>query len=353
MNDINSSFNNTVIFKISHSVFSIILNRPSSINSLTTEMLRKIKEFLILSHENDECSAILLYGTGTKGFCAGGDVKFLAESARDKKYNEALNFLKLEYETDLLIHRYSKPVIAIADGITMGGGLGLSAGADIMIATERSAMAMPETRIGFFPDVGATGWMFAKCLEGYPEFLGLTGYTLKGHECVRAGLATHYIRNENITNILSVLENADLRKMSPGKSALKKILSLIAPFLVRDIPQNGDYDDRIRINFHNKHDLSSLMYDIAECRSLNAFCNETFIRMSQCSPTAMALTLMLLKANKGRPMEDVFANDLAAAQYMLRHHDFYEGVRARIITKDNYPAWEPDSIAKVDINFKL
>ena len=126
----------------------------------------------------EQIKFVILRGSGEKGFCAGGDIKVLTEAIQDKAVDRALRLLEEEYALDLRIHGFPKTVIPLTDGITMGGGLGISAGADIIICTERTRMAMPETRIGFFPDVGATGWMFTKCPEGYPEFLGLTAIFL-------------------------------------------------------------------------------------------------------------------------------------------------------------------------------
>ena len=136
----------------------------------------------------------------------------MTQSVRESPIEKALEFLVDEYALDLIIHRFPKPVVVIADGITMGGGLGLSAGADIVLATERTSTAMPETRIGFFPDVGATGWMFDKCPPGYPEYLGLTGYEMIGAEAVRVGLATHLMPSERLPELIDHLEKygADL-----------------------------------------------------------------------------------------------------------------------------------------------
>jgi enoyl-CoA hydratase len=164
----------------------ITLNRPGVINALTTEMIRLIRQALEEALVEDRFRFILIQGAGSRGFSAGGDVKRLEKAVRENDFGRAEQFFEEEYALDLLIHRYPKPIIVIADGITMGRGLGLSSGADIVVATEYSAMAMPETGIGFFPDVGATGWMFHKCPKGYPEYLGLTGTEMKG-----AGMCPH------------------------------------------------------------------------------------------------------------------------------------------------------------------
>ena len=149
---------------------AIILNRPDAINSLTEKMIDRIDALMDQAAADEHCRFVLFYATGSKGFCAGGDIKELARLARLKQYDKVDSFFQKEYDLDLKIHLFPKPVIVIADGITMGGGLGIAAGADMRIATDRTRMAMPETRIGFFPDVGSTGWMFVRCPKGYPEY---------------------------------------------------------------------------------------------------------------------------------------------------------------------------------------
>jgi hypothetical protein len=156
-------------------MMSIRLNRPRALNSLNTEMVRLTGQALHAAEGDDSAGFVVLRGTGDKGFCAGGDIKALAMAAKSRRLREAYEFFDAEYALDLRIHRFPKAVVVLADGITMGGGLGLSAGADAVVGTERTRMAMPESRIGLFPDVGATGWLFKKCPEGYPEFLPLTG----------------------------------------------------------------------------------------------------------------------------------------------------------------------------------
>jgi enoyl-CoA hydratase len=158
----------------------LVLNRPQALNSLTLEIIRALRRALQEALTDPEVVCLALRGAGDKGFCAGGDVKALTRQVGDRDFDRAEAFFREEYAVDLLIHHYPKPVVVLADGVTMGGGLGLAAGADLVFATERTRMAMPETRIGFFPDVGATGWLSAKCPPGYPEYLGLTGAEVQG-----------------------------------------------------------------------------------------------------------------------------------------------------------------------------
>ena len=144
-------------------------------------------------------------------------------------------FFREEYALDLMIHQCPKPVVVLAHGITMGGGLGLAAGADLVVATEATRMAMPETRIGFFPDVGGTGWLFTKCPPGYPEYLALTGYELVGAECVRLGLATHLVDSARLPELRQALKDCagELPADKPG--AVEQLEQVLAPFTRQDI----------------------------------------------------------------------------------------------------------------------
>src|SRR4030042_5666071 len=174
-------------------LLALVLNRPQVLNTLNLEMIRLLRRALNEALADDRVRLVLFGGAGEKGFCAGGDLKELARAVQEGDPARDHRFFREEYALDLLVHRCPKAVVVLAHGVTMGGGLGLAASADLVVATERTRMAMPETRIGFFPDVGATGWVFLKCPPGYPAYLALTGYELAGPECVRLGLATHLV----------------------------------------------------------------------------------------------------------------------------------------------------------------
>lgn len=347
MNSQNKS--KTVLFKIKKSMASIILNRPDVINSLNTEMIDNITDLLIQALENEKCSFILFYGSGNKGFCAGGDVKDLARKADKKLFDEVNLFFKKEYALDLMIHNSTKPVIVIADGITMGGGLGIAAGADIVLATERTRLAMPEARIGFFPDVGATGWLFSRCPKGYPEYLSLTGYEMRSKECVRIGLATHFMMSGDSQKVISALENYEPNGEICRKELSLKIRKIISPYINYDIPENKDMDEWVAEYFAGKTDLSAIINFLKECVNHKKLCNDVFDGIAARSPTALVLTLKLLRHNERRPIADVFASELKAAEFMTRQPDYLEGVRARLIEKDDTPRWQPDKIDKVNL----
>jgi enoyl-CoA hydratase/carnithine racemase len=313
-------------------------------------MIFQITSALQKAFVDKKCKFILFYGTGGKGFCSGGDVKELIQEVIRKDYNAVNSFFENEYVLDLTIHNSPKPVIVIADGITMGGGLGICAGADIVIATERTRMAMPEARIGFFPDVGATGWLFRKCPQGYPEYLSLTGYEMQGMECVRVGLATQFINSRQIPELIKKIAEFQPNDTSDKKLLLAEVINRLLPYFDRRIAANKDMDDWVAKYFSGKENLTALLNSLASCAGEKKLCANVFSNIAERSPTALVLTLKLLRHNEKHPLHEVFNTELRAARYMTQHHDYREGVRARILDKDNVPRWNPDQIEKVDLS---
>lgn len=345
--------NSPVFIERGNRMMSLILNRPQNLNSLTTEMIRIIGEALDQAEREEHIGFVLLRGAGEKGFCAGGDLKMLARAAGSGQLEEAWEFFDAEYALDLRIFRFPKPVIVLADGITMGGGLGLAAGADAVIGTERTRMAMPESRIGLFPDVGATGWLFKKCPQGYPEFLALTGYELIGAECVRLGLAAHLCSSPRLPEVLKILEDYSQPLPSHRKEAAENIIRGVSSFFSAPNSRDPEMDEWVRTYFHARDSIPGIMEALLRCRSQRKLCSIFFTGLKERSPTSLALTLHLLRHNKGRPMEEVYAVDSRAARFMAAHHDFVEGIRARILDKDDSPQWRPHRVEDVDLSSVL
>lgn len=338
-----------VIFNRSRSMASIVLNRPEALNSLNTAMIPILADCLREALADEKCKFVLFYGNGGKGFCAGGDIKEITQKVKEGACDQARLFFAEEYIFDLMIHDFPKPVIVIADGVTMGGGLGIAAGADIVIATGRTRMAMPEARIGFFPDVGATGWLFSRCPQGYPEYLGLTGYDMKGKECVRLGLATHFTDTASIPALIKSLEEYQPVEKLNKDSLLAGIENHLAHFFDFNLPQNPDMNIWVSEYFSGKSDLDEILASLSHCTLQTELCDKVFDSIKERSPTSLVLTLKLLRHNEGRPLAEVFAAELKAVEFIIRHPDYMEGVRARLLDKDNMPHWRPDKISMVDL----
>ena len=328
-------------------MMTIVLNRPRVLNSLNVEMIRALDEALDEVEREERLQFVLLSGAGEKGFCAGGDIRAIAEAVRRNLTARALEILAAEYALCLRLHRFPKPLIILADGIAMGAGLGLAAAADIAVATERTRMAMPETRIGFFVDVGATGWMFARCPKGYPEYLALSGYEATGAEAVRIGFSTHLARSPRLPEVKRILESWSFELPRARALAARQLATALDHLFDKATPPKNDTDNWVAEYFSGKTSMVSLMEDLRQCSIFSDLCDGVFHRLSERSPTSVTLTLELLRHNEGRPLEEVFQADLNAARFIFAHPDFVEGVRARLIDKDDKPRWRPPTIEEV------
>jgi enoyl-CoA hydratase/carnithine racemase len=337
----------SVLVRRSPGLMAIVLNRPRVLNTLNREMIRRLRRACDSALATEGVRLVLISGAGEKGFCAGGDLKELTQAVREHMVHLADQFFREEYALDLLIHDFPKPVVVLAHGISMGGGLGLAAGADIVVATETTRMAMPETRIGFFPDVGATGWLFTKCPLGYPEYLTLTGSELAGPECVRVGLATYLVAQERLPELRQGLENCSEELPVDRRGAAAVLHQVIAPFALQDITPNPEMDVWVKEHFAGKRSLKEIVAAFNQCSPKLALCEDTRQRLAERSPTALAVTLQLLRANAGRPLPEVFQREAIAAHFLITHPDYLEGIRARIIDKDDKPRWQPATIAEL------
>jgi enoyl-CoA hydratase/carnithine racemase len=343
MDIVNDSKTPVVLIRRAKAVLNLILNRPEAINSLTSEMLRIIAAEIDKAASDNTIKLVIFSGSGAKGFCAGGDIKIMARAVMENDIEPAMRFLKVENKLDLAIHRFNKPIVVFAHGITMGGGLGLSTGADIVAANETTRMAMPETRIGFFPDVGSTGWLFQKCGRGYPEFLGLTGHELQGPECARIGLADCLIPSMRFDKALDAVIEHSHELPSDRKAAAVVLTEILGPFIQPDIPARKDMDRWVETYFADKTSVLDLLKDLKACSTQNDLCEGVFARLSERSPLAVVTTLQCLRRDEHKELAEVYESDLSVARFLMTQHDFREGVRARLIDKDDRPHWDPES----------
>jgi len=309
----------------------IQLNRPGALNALTHAMATAIDGQLAAWADMPAISRVIISGAGDKAFCAGGDVRALYDSGQAKD-GAGLQFWHDEYLLNARIKHYPKPYIALMDGITMGGGVGLSLHGSHRVVTERTVFAMPETGIGLFPDVGGT--YFLPRLPGRTGlYLGLTGARLKAADCLYAGIASHYVPAARIEALIAAL--------SAG-GAPDEVLPLFAA-------DPGPAPLAARQDFITRHFSAGRVEEILS--TLNAdpdpLAAETAKQLAQKSPTSLKVTF--------RQLTEGAALDFDAAmrlEYRLTHgfyggHDFYEGVRAIIIDKDNAPRWNPERLDQV------
>ncbi len=324
----------TVIARKTGQIGRITLNRPKALNALNQEMVEAMTAALLEWRSDDGVKAVVVDGEGEKGFCAGGDIRMLAESGKAGD-GRAWRFWRDEYQLNTLIFEYPKPYVALIDGITMGGGVGISVHGDFRVAGDRTLFAMPETGIGFHPDVG--GAFFLPRLAGeLGAWMGLTGARLKTADCIAAGVATHYAPSDKQADLIAALESAELdddgevleslldaHSGDPGRSDLALHRGLIdAAFAGEDLDA-----------FFARLDAAG-----------DAWSKKQASILSTKSPTSMAVTLSALRRGAALNFREVMTQDLrVSTRFLADGSDFYEGVRAVILDKDNAPNWAKEA----------
>lgn len=323
----------------------LLLDHPDALNSLDLAMVEELEGHLKRLGMEPECGFLVLDSPPGRAFCAGGDVKMIHDALEKGDLASVDSFFATEYKADLAIHGFPTPVAAIADGICMGGGLGLCAGADVVIATENTVMAMPEARIGFFPDVLATRWLSDRCPPGFGEYLALTAASAAGPACVSCGLATHYVPSEKLPRLREVL--AELPS-ALFRSDFLPLFTRAAEGLWEAVPpMNKAMLSWLHGCFFEKASVEEIRQALEKDAISPLQSREALARMEALCPTSLALTHALLKKNRTRPFPQVAASDRAAAAFMTRRNDYVNGVRARLLTKGREPAWDPARLSGV------
>lgn len=329
-----SSQDSDVIIKVVKDKGILLLNRPEVLNALNLSMVKKI--YSVLKGWEDNKLLVIVQGAGEKSFCAGGDVRAIAEAGCKGNKQLGVEFFRTKYRLNGLIGSYKIPYIAFIDGIVMGGGVGLSVHGPYRIATERTIFAMPETQIGLFPDVG--GSHFLPRLTGRVGwYLALTGRRLKGSDVVRVGVATHYCESKHLheleTELLQCSKTQDLER-------------IIEKFDNKDIPEFTLQPILDKINYcfapqTMEEIISRLEKDDSE------WAKDTIQLLNQMSPTSLKITLKELELGKSLSLQECLQMEYKLATNCLENKDFYEGVRALLIDKDKNPKWNPSSLSEV------
>jgi enoyl-CoA hydratase len=317
----------------------ITLNRPKALNALSLGMIEVIEAALAGWAKDDRIGAVMIQGAGDKAFCAGGDVRAIAstdgspETARLKRL-----FFASEYRLNHHIHTYPKPFLALIDGITMGGGCGLSLHGSHVIATERSALAMPETVLGLFPDVGAT-WFLNRLKGEMGIYLGLSGVRLKANDLVALGLAGHFIPSSSGPALIADLAAAPVLDRATIDAALASHAGDAGAPVVA--PRQSDVDRLFAAD-----SVEAIGARLAEADF--DWAQEALHTLRRASPTSLKITLKQLRDGRSLDLAQMFRIEYRLAVRCTTGHDFPEGVRAILIDKDNAPRWRPDRLEALD-----
>jgi enoyl-CoA hydratase len=306
----------------------ISLNRPKALHALTLDMCHAMSAALGQWAEDDAVEAVLLDHAEGRGFCAGGDINLLRDSALNDGGISGRKFFHDEYQLNHLMFAYSKPIVAFMVGVTMCGGVGISQPARFRVATEHTRFAMPETGIGLFPDVGG-GWYLSRLAGRLGQFLALTGARLDGAECLWAGLATHYLPSEKLAEAKArIAEHPD------------RIAGILSELSVTPPPARIEENvDRIAHHFRSdrlEEILASLEADDGEWAM-----KELATLHSKSPQTCKVALRQLAEAEKLDDFADEMRMEYRIASRVLLRPDFAEGVRAVIVDKTGDPKWNP------------
>lgn len=327
-----------VLTEIRGSLGHVILNRPAALNALSLEMIRQICGTLRQWEKDPAIRTVLFTGAGERAFCAGGDVKMFHRTGmeyRRGRISHAVSavYFAEEYSLDRQIFHYKKPTVSFMDGIVMGGGYGIGGNCAHRIVTEKTVFAMPETGIGFFPDVGSI-YHLLRAPGNLGKYLALTGAQVNATDTLAAGLAEYYALSTSKDELIAALAaGGDVKEIitrfqsgKPEEGIFHKHAERIARWF--------SYGELKKI-------LSSMAEDTAP------FALETLALIESRSPTSVMVTAEHLRRSKGKSFDDVIANDFILTQRFLEREDFYEGIRAAVIDKDRKPRWNPSGLEDV------
>ncbi len=321
----------TVLFAIEGRTAVITLNRPKALNALTHPMVLRIAEALAAWERDPAVHQVLVRGAGERGLCAGGDIRAIHDDAKAGTTASA-DFWRDEYRLNARIARYPKPYVALMDGIVMGGGVGVSAHGGVRIVTERSRVAMPETGIGFVPDVGGT-WLLGRAPGRLGTHLALTGAAVGAADALLCGLADHFVPAARLPELTAALAVAPVPEVLPRYAAT---------------PPPGELADRRPWIDHCY--AADTVEEIVE-RLLadgDPAAKEAAEAILAKSPTALKVTLAALRrAAALGSLEDVLVQEFRVSCNALASPDLVEGIRAQVVDKDRRPRWSPSALADV------
>jgi enoyl-CoA hydratase len=313
----------------------ISLNRPSALHALTLDMVHAMTEVLLKWRKSRKVKCVIIDHAEGRGFCAGGDIAFLRDSALNDGGKRGRNFFHDEYQLNHLLFTYPKPIVAFMDGITMGGGVGISQPARFRVATENTRLAMPETGIGLFPDVGG-GWYLSRLEGRVGPFLALTGARLDGAECTALDLATHYLPSE-------ALEEAKERIGSEDADRIDGILGTLSV----TPPTARIVDNLFLINRHFASDRFEDILASIEADEGDWAMKEMATLRTKSPQTCKVALRQLSESSKLTDFADNMAMEYRIGSRVLMRPDFAEGVRAVIVDKDHAPQWNPATAEEV------
>ncbi|PVY70065.1 enoyl-CoA hydratase/isomerase-like protein [Tamilnaduibacter salinus] len=324
------------------------LNAPRSLNSLSLEMIRRLRSQLQHWASDPGIRAVWLEASGDKAFCAGGDIVALYRSMTEARSAiEGERFFTEEYQLDYEIHTFPKPIVCWGNGIVMGGGIGLMVGASHRVVTEHSTLAMPEVSIGLYPDVGA-GWFLNRMPGDVGLFLGLTGARINGPDALFAGIADRFIRHDLKPGVIDALVGAEWQRQ-PAHHVVGSTLRQFECRSTEAMPESAVRTHFDEINRAvDTETVEQAAHQLAELGSRDDWLGRSARGLGGASPTSLALTWRHYHQSRLDSLAQVLDSELVLSCNCLTKGEFAEGVRALLIEKDGQPRWRYPSLASMD-----
>ena len=326
----------------------VTLNRPAALNALDLGMCRSLDAHLAAWQEDAAVRAVLVRGAGGRAFCAGGDVRTVWQARRDGGAAAArrlgAEYFRTEYRLDRRVARFPKPYISVLDGITMGGGAGISLHGSCRIVSERLALAMPETVLGLFPDIGASVFL-NRCPGRIGCYLGLTGARLGAADALYCGLATHYVPAGRLPELGEALAGLSWRSGAETDQLDRLVADFAAVPGPAPLAERQAAIDRCFAGAGVEAILTALERESA--RPDGAWAEAALATLARASPSSLKVTLRLIREGAGIAIEEALRTDYRVACRMLEREDFFEGVRAVLVDKDQAPHWRPATLSSV------
>ncbi len=327
-----------ILFTRERHIGLVTLNREQALNALTLPMIIALQHQLEVWKDDITVQAVVVRAAGVRAFCAGGDVRAIYNFGRDEN-SQIMEFFRQEYHLNHFIHDFPKPYIALMDGITMGGGVGIALHGSHPVASERFTFAMPETGIGFYPDIGASH-LLSNCPHYFGIYLGLTGSRLSAADAHALGLVKHVILSKQFAAVLALLVETDL-----SRDAQQRVSAMLEEF---SMPPSGANVEAIApwvSACFQQVDMESILAALDD--NAEDWHRETRRILDKKSPLSLKVTLAQLQKAKSMTMAACLQMDYCLTSHFMRDHDFFEGVRALLVDKDNDPHWQPRMLAEV------
>ena len=327
-----------ILFERRGSLALVILNRPGALNALTLGMIQRLGRHLQNWADDPSAATVLIKGAEGRAFCAGGDIRALWD-AQQVDGHWATEFFRKEYRLNRRIFTFPKPYIAVMDGIVMGGGVGVSVHGSHRVVTERTLFAMPETGIGFFPDVG--GSYFLPRLPGeLGLYLGLTGHQLRAADCLYCGIATHFVTAEQLPALEDTLSEVCL-SVSPDA-----IVAQTLDGAASDPGPSALAAEREAIDRCFAQDSVEEIFSVLKAERTD-WATRTLERLYACSPTSLKITFRQIRSGANLDFDSAMTMEFRLSQACLAGNDFREGIRAVVVDKDMGPEWNPSRLTDV------